>query len=241
MTIAGAVRVPGVYPLLDEGNISTAITLAGGYSDSAYLDRAEIGRSVLAGGDAADVKILRVNLTQKSDELIRLIGRDKLTIKTIDRWASEKTVELSGELVFPGTYTIYDGETVGGLIERAGGLTGDAFLEGAQFFSASAREFQSRQLRKIRSNIRRDMSIRVNVGQSESVPPEELIDEELLGRVVIDLKQIMASDNSADPFVDDGDTLFVPKFTNSVTVVGEVYEPGSFFLRMAYPSTSTSN
>ena len=56
VTIAGAVRVPGVYPLLDEGNISTAITLAGGYSDSAYLDRAEIGRSVLAGGDAADVK-----------------------------------------------------------------------------------------------------------------------------------------------------------------------------------------
>ena len=35
------------------------------------------------------------------------------------------------------------------------------------------------------------MSNRVNVGQSESVPPEELIDEELLGRVVIDLKQIM--------------------------------------------------
>ena len=32
----------------------------------------------------------------------------------------------------------------------------------------------------------------------------------------------------SDTLVEDGDTLFVPKYSNTISVVGEVYEPGTF-------------
>ena len=45
---------------------------------------------------------------------------------------------------------------------------------------------------------------------------------------MIDLQGIADGDETADSLVGDGDTLFIPKFTNTIAVVGEVYEPGTF-------------
>ena len=36
------------------------------------------------------------------------------------------------------------------------------------------------------------------------------------------------TDDSSNSFVDNGDTLYVPKYSNTIAVVGEVYEPGTF-------------
>jgi protein involved in polysaccharide export with SLBB domain len=49
-----------------------------------------------------------------------------LTIKQIPQWADHGTVELRGEVRFPGTYPIRPGETLSQVIERAGGLTESA-------------------------------------------------------------------------------------------------------------------
>ena len=57
---------------------------------------------------------------------------------------------------------------------------------------------------------------------------EDLLDEELLGRVVIDLQGIFDGSVTTDTIVEDGDTLFVPKYSNTISVIGEVYEPGTF-------------
>jgi polysaccharide export outer membrane protein len=65
-------------------------------------------------------------------------------------------------------------------------------------------------------------------GGSTSNAIENVIDEELLGRVVVDLQGIIDGDETANTFVDDGDTLYVPKYSNTIAVVGEVYEPGTF-------------
>ena len=37
--ISGAVQMPGEYPIIGEGNVSSAIALAGGFLDSSYLQR----------------------------------------------------------------------------------------------------------------------------------------------------------------------------------------------------------
>ena len=46
--------------------------------------------------------------------------------------------------------------------------------------------------------------------------------------MVIDLPGILNGNQAADILVEDGDKLFVPKFSNTVAVIGEVYEPGTF-------------
>ena len=68
--------------------------------------------------------------------------------------------------------------------------------------------------------------------QSELASREELIelllDEDVGGRVVIDLPAILAGDERADIQLQAGDSLFVPEFSDTVSVIGEVREPGTF-------------
>ncbi len=232
VNISGAVREPGAYPLLGEGSIAEAVALAGGYTDAAYLKRVEVRRIRINDAQEADVEIINLNLNETTETSFSLIGRDTLRVSSIPNWSTNDTVELTGEFLFPGTYTIFEGETIGSLIDRAGGFTSDAFLNGAQYFSSAARASQALQLQKITDAIDRRIASRKSAGElGESISQESLedtLDESVLGRVVIDLKGILDGNELADNVVDDGDTLFVPKFTNTVAVVGEVYEPGTF-------------
>lgn len=180
----------------------------------------------------AEVEILNISLANEADSSFKLIGRDTLRINAIPNWSTEDTVELSGEFLFPGTYTIFEGESIANLIERAGGFTRAAFLNGAQYFSYSARESQAAQLKKISASVSRQLASRKSAGEVTEVGAgdviESVVDEELLGRVVIDLQAIVGGDETANALVDHGDTLYVPKSTNTIAVIGEVYEPGTF-------------
>jgi protein involved in polysaccharide export with SLBB domain len=206
--------------------------LAGGYTDAAYLKQVEIRRISLSQAQQAEVEILNISLANEVDSSFKLIGRDTLRINTIPNWTTEETIELSGEFVFPGTYTIYEGETISSLIERAGGFTNQAFLSGAQYYSATARESQTQQLKKISASVQRRLASRRSVGEldgsDQSNVIEGVLDQELLGRVVIDLQGILGGNQTVATLVEDGDTLFVPKYSNTISVIGEVYEPGTF-------------
>ena len=50
----------------------------------------------------------------------------------------------------------------------------------------------------------------------------------MTGRVVIDLPAIIEGDLESDIRLEDGDSLHVPYITDTVMVVGEVKEPGTF-------------
>lgn len=232
ITVSGAVREPGVYPLIGDGVIEDVVALAGGFTDAAYLERVEVRRIQLNDAQEAQVMILNVDLSTTSNASFNLIGRDTIQINTIPNWSTEDTVELTGEFVFPGTYTIFEGETLASLIERAGGFTKEAFLNGAQYFSATARASQAQQLQRISASLRRRLDSRNTLGESEisgqSNFVENAVDEELLGRVVVDLPGILNGSRAADTLVENGDTLYVPKYTKTIAVVGEVYEPGTF-------------
>ena len=55
-----------------------------------------------------------------------------------------------------------------------------------------------------------------------------------MGRLIIDLPRLLSGDVSADIILQDGDILDIPKFTNAVTVVGEVRRPSSFVRQESY-------
>jgi protein involved in polysaccharide export with SLBB domain len=52
---------------------------------------------------------------------------DSLSIKPIPLWREGESIIVSGEVSFPGTYSIKLGETLFDVIQRAGGLTDRAF------------------------------------------------------------------------------------------------------------------
>jgi polysaccharide export outer membrane protein len=215
--------------------------LAGGYTEGAYLEQAELRRINIDSRGQANIELIRIDLSTDADTSIQLQSQDTIRINQIPNFSVNETVELTGEFLFPGTYTISKNETLSSLILRAGGFTESAYLMGTQYFSETARQSQLKQLEKISASMERRIESREQVGEANvelSAPsgddsadsPLLGIDENLLGRVVVDIDGVIGGDAEADLVVGDGDSIFVPKFTNTIAVVGEVYEPGTFKL-----------
>ena len=145
-------------------------------------------------------------------------------------------MELKGEVRFPGTYPIRQGETLRSVLERAGGLTAAAFAEGSVFTREELREREQEQLDRLAERLRSDlvsaslMAARgnqsgaaqtYNIGQSLL---DQLRSAKAVGRLVIDLPAIIGdpAGGTADIILRNGDQLIVPKRRQEVTVMGEV-------------------
>jgi protein involved in polysaccharide export with SLBB domain len=232
VSVQGAVKEPGEYPLIKAGGLAFLVQLAGGLEDGAYLQEVEV-RRINAGDDGASVAILNANLDSGSS--FSLQSRDVVRINYLPDWNPDASVDIAGEVRFPGRYALRDGETIGSLINRAGGFSSEAFPEATRFTSKATKDQQQSSARKLIERFQREQASRraVNaVGEGAAASNDDDYTDSLLrsfqGRLVIDVPRILAGDAGADVLLQDGDELIVPKLVESITVAGEVYEPGSF-------------
>ena len=147
--ISGAVHFPGYYPFSDSMVLADLLRAAGGTKDSAYLLDAEITRIEVEKGKSALVKHIRVDQSVLTEEnktsSFKLSPYDSLFIKPIPLWKEGESIEIIGEVNFPGTYPIKIGETLHDIINRAGGLTDRAFPDGAVFSRENLRVKEDEQ------------------------------------------------------------------------------------------------
>ena len=125
VSISGAVKLPGDYPLGSKDTVAKLVAAAGGLKDSAYLDSAEL-RSLYLGPNKNILSRYRdVNLRAEFESLsgTTLQSRDHLNVKELPDWNPTNEVTLEGEVRFPGTYRIRKDERLSDVIKRAGGLT----------------------------------------------------------------------------------------------------------------------
>ena len=158
-----------------------------------------------------------------------LLPYDYLNIKEVSRWRGQQTVTLSGELVFPGSYPIRQGETLSSVLNRAGGVTQFAFPQGSVFTRVEIRERERAQLLTLARRVEADLASislsdpsagdAVSIGQSLL---NQLRNAEVTGRVTIRLDDIIAGRRGADLILQDGDELLVPEIRQEIAVLGEV-------------------
>lgn len=241
ISISGAVKIPGNYPLSKNTSYMDLIQLAGGYKDDAYIESAEIRKTIVDNLGSMVVVTSNIDLTELSDT--KLESRDHIHIRTIKDWDATDTVFLGGEVFYPGSYFISPNETLSSVIKRAGGFTSESFIGGAVFTRESIKLKEREQLQILGDTIRRDQAARsmtkesedFSVGSSEiEASIEALLSSAVYGRLIIDVSLIIDGDYSADIVLQDGDSLIIPKSTNAVTVVGEVRRSGSFVLQDFY-------
>ena len=232
VSIQGAVKEPGEYPLTNSGDLAFLVQLAGGFEDGAFTKDVEV-RRINVNKDRASVEILNTSLT--SEIPFSLQSRDVVRINYLPDWNPDAAVEVKGEVRFPGLYALRDGETIGSVINRAGGMSAEAFPEATRFTSKSTKDQQQTSARKLIERFQRQQASRRAVtqvgGDPDGSTDEDYTDSLMAsfqGRLVVDLPRILAGDASADVLLQDGDELVIPKLVESVTVAGEVYEPGSF-------------
>ncbi len=66
---------------------------------------------------------------------------------------------LTGEVRFPGTYTIKPGETLKSVIERAGGLTQYAFPQGAVFTRVELKQREQQQMDQLAQRMKVELGV----------------------------------------------------------------------------------
>jgi protein involved in polysaccharide export with SLBB domain len=241
VSISGAVKVPGEYPLTYNASYMDLIELAGGYKDDAFIEAAEIRHTLIDISGSLGIQTSNVDLTVLSEK--KLEERDHLHIRSVKDWDARDTVLLTGEVFYPGSYLISPNESLSSVINRAGGFTNESFIEGAVFTRESIKEKEVNQLQILGDNIRRDAAARAMTKESEDsnissseveASIEALLSSAIYGRLIIDIPRLMGGDSNADIVLQDGDVLSIPKFTSAVTVVGEVRRAGSFVLQNNY-------
>lgn len=236
VSISGAVRAPGVYPLFAGTTVADLVKAAGGLKDSAYLQAAELRRLVEQQGGEVVASYSELNLARvlKSDASPVLTSRDHLTIRDIPDWSPQDAITVSGEVAFPGTYLIQRGETLADVIDRAGGLTEEAFPEGAIFTRKSVAQKEAERARAFAANIRQTFASRLLTEETTTQPLGEVASIantleafEGQGRLLIDLPAALERQAVKNLEVVDGDRLVIPKKLNTVTIVGEVLQQGT--------------
>ncbi|MDP3775084.1 MAG: SLBB domain-containing protein, partial [Gemmatimonadales bacterium] len=150
IAVYGSVQRPGLYTFRDSMSLRDAVIMAGGLRDDAYLLEAEIARipETRRGGELATIQRVPLDSTYVVDPTgylrretpargaeHQLQPYDNVFIRRVPGFELQRNVVLSGEVRFPGRYTLTNREErLGDLITRAGGVTDAAYVRGAQFY-----------------------------------------------------------------------------------------------------------
>jgi protein involved in polysaccharide export with SLBB domain len=250
--IEGEVARPGKYPLGEDMSAAQLVRLAGGLKRGAFTEAADLTRYTVENGaqvmgEHVTVPIARA-LAGEADSDVRLHDGDVLTIRQLAGWTDiGSLITVKGEVMHPGDYGIQEGERLSSVIARAGGLRSDAYPYGAILERRQVRELEEKNradlIRQVEGQgsafrlipdmdpdekLAKDASLQqwhATLDQLESLPPN--------GRLVIHISKDVRrwADTPADLEVRAGDTLFIPKAPNYVTVNGQVYNPTAITYR----------
>ncbi len=247
--VLGEVNTPGTYPLSRGMRIGDLIFVGGNLRETAYRQEAELTRYEVVDGERRElhhvVIDLQAVLAGVGEADLELVPYDRLLIRRIKNWRRDEVVQVSGEVAFPGSYPIEEGEQLSELIERFGGFLEDAYLPAAVFQRREIRALQAEQLEKMSDQLDADLarlsvpdprrmsatevSRRQAALESGAQLSEELRNTVATGRMVIRLgraDEIRGTDQ--DLVLTDGDVLRVPKKPDFVMVMGQVNNQTAF-------------
>ena len=243
--VRGAVKRPGIYELKNDDLISI-INIFGGFSPGA--DKENVSYSSLIS--ESPTRILnftdnkKLNFYDGDNIFVKYKPSSFVKINDVTKNAFQSSavrVKVQGEVLYPGEYLLENGETLSSLISRAGGVTKNAFLNGAVFTRENVRQREALRARQLADDVRRTV-ISASQTQSDNQINQtsfEFITGQLenysgVGRVVINMSRALAGRADADIKLLDGDALFIPTKSNTISVFGEVRRESSFVFNNKY-------
>lgn len=229
--IEGQVNNPGYFNYGDSMHLEDLIILAGGLTDAASISNIEISRRIRSGdyniNDSAKAIVLRFNVSSDLSSNPEIKGFvlqpfDEVLVRRSPTYSIQSNVQITGEVVYPGEYTIKTrSERISDLVKRTGGLRLEAYPEGAvmlrkTFINESDSVLMSNKLEVFYNKLQDSSDIQ---RMKNSIARHE----QLLG---INLERIMKHPGSKyDLLLEEGDMIKVPKKLQTVQLFGEIYFP----------------
>ncbi|MDA0707406.1 MAG: SLBB domain-containing protein [Proteobacteria bacterium] len=248
VSISGNVKAPGTFPFETGMRVDDLIRAGGGLAEQAYSLHAEVARYAVVNNEYRSSEVIDIDLDAvlRGDDAANLVlqEHDNLRISRVPDWDALTTVRLEGEIKFPGDYRVRKGETLREVLERAGGLTDEAFPEGAIFLREELREREQDQIDLLAQRLEADLTS-LSLEESQTTGAEtlsmgktllaQLRATEAVGRLVIDLEDIAHGGDNRDLIgaieLREGDRLLVPKGSQAVTVIGQTQQNASHLHR----------
>ena len=134
VNVMGEVAMPGTYTLPSLATLFHALYNAGGVGEIGSMRNITVNRK---GKVVADVDVYDYLLKGRSDLDISLNDGDVVLVAPY-----ANLVSLTGKVKRPMIYEMKDTETVGDLLEYAGGFKGDAYKNAVRVIRKSGREYQ---------------------------------------------------------------------------------------------------
>ena len=138
--VSGAVSSPGSFIYGSGMTIEDVIIMAGGFKQSSATNRIEVSRVIFEENRSTrtvihEVSINRNELGRTGGDSFILEPFDNVYVRYVPGFELQQNVVIEGEVVVPGEYAlIKDNETVKEIIDRAGGLTKEAFPGAAKLY-----------------------------------------------------------------------------------------------------------
>jgi protein involved in polysaccharide export with SLBB domain len=272
--IHGEVIHPGEYALSQGMTAAQLVRMAGGFKRSALLDNADLasydvkdGREVISRRQAVRIGAA-VNTYDSSSDATLKVG-DVLTVHQISGWNDiGASVNLTGEVTYPGSYGLQEGERLSSVLRRAGGFRSTAYPSGAVLIRLQVKELEDKSrnelIRQIETtsagaklapslSAQDDAATLQLLVQQQKEVVSRLRGQSAIGRLVIKISTDIASweGTPADIEMRNGDVLTIPKRPGFVLVTGQVYNasaitfvPGKtagWYLQRAGGSTEGGN
>ena len=179
------------------------------------------------------------NLELQPGDIVTIFSQRDISVPQADR---SQYVIVEGEVMRPGVYKLENGENLRSVLQRAGGLTPDAYIYGSQLTRESARVDQQKSLDQLANTMEvqiRQSAMSVAASAQAGDLPQLLAAQEAIiaqlkntranGRVALPVKpQDKNLADFPDMVLEDNDRLSIPRTPSTVSVVGDVYNPGSF-------------
>jgi len=221
--IHGEVRNPGMYDLEDNMRLSDLILKAGSLTRSAYTLEAEVAKI----DPKQPAQFVRVDLKKLFNDHdvsqdVLLEDDDRVFIRRIPEWEVGPIVQVRGEVMFPGYYSIVkDSTTLSEILNKAGGFTKNAMIREASLVRRSSKLTIDKEFERLKAMTREEMS---DLEYEYFVMKQNSED---VGRIVVDFYELMVlGDKSKDVVLENGDVIYVPKGPQIVGVTGRVAKPG---------------
>lgn len=269
VAIRGEVLRPGSYAMSQNMTPAKLVSMAGGFKRDALLSTADLASYTVQNGEKVVSQRASIHIDNDAFDKVPLKPGDILTIHQLSGWNDiGASAILEGEVTYPGSYGLQEGEHLSSVLRRAGGLRDTAYASGAILIRNQVKDLEEKTKVELIHQIETSSAsarLAPNLGsgdqtallqaatQQQAEVLKQLKSQPASGRLVI---HISADINSwagtpADIEMHAGDVLTVPKRPGFVLVSGQVYNaaaltyvPGkeaSWYLRRAGGTNDVAN
>lgn len=243
--IRGSVRDAGAWPVSDGATLESALAVAGGLSFEANTSNIEITTNLSGEGHQSNgrsgTQRLSIDFANTNPNTILIGAGDAIRVNQKFLKTQGQSISIAGEVFHPGRYDLLPGDTLGKLLERAGGLTEQAYPEGTIFSRDADRKAEEARFRAAARELERAVAA---AAEKKDTAPDtekmamvrdlatELKEVQGVGRITVQSNPaVLKAHPEQDILLEPNDRIYIPRRPMTVRVYGEVLSPANLQFR----------